>query len=89
MNKNDLNKQLSRKEGTFLEPTIQVGKSGIEAVVEELKTQLKNNNMIKVRFLKSSFTEVNKKELFEKLAEMTGSELIEVRGNTGVFSRKR
>ena len=84
-----MNKQQSRKEATSLEPTLQVGKSGIETVVEELKTQLKNNIMVKVRFLRSSFEEVSKKELAEKLADMTSSELIEVRGNTGVFRRKR
>ncbi len=83
-----MNKQKSRAEATFLDATLHVGKSGMEPVVEELKTQLKNKKMVKVKFLKTSFIEVGKKELAEKLANMTDSELIEIRGNTAVFRRK-
>lgn len=84
-----MNKQKNRADATFLDATIHVGKSGIEPVVEELKNQLKNRKMVKVIFLKTAFIEVGKKELSEKLADLTDSELIEVRGNTGVFRRKR
>lgn len=84
-----MNIQKTRGEATSLEPTLHVGKSGIEPVIEELKTQLKNRNMVKVKFLKSAFIDVGKKELAEKLAKLTDSELIEIRGNTGVFRRKR
>lgn len=80
--------QKSRKEATFLQPTLHVGKSGIEPAVEELKTQLKNKKMVKVKFLRTAFIEKGKRELAEKLADLTHSELIEVRGNTAVFRRK-
>jgi RNA-binding protein len=83
-----MNKQKEKAEATFLQPTIQVGKSGIMPVVEELKKQLKIKKMVKVKFLKTAFIEAGKKELSEKLANLTDSELIEVRGNTGVFRRK-
>jgi RNA-binding protein len=84
-----MNKQEKKKEATSIEPTLHVGKSGIEVVVEELKIQLKNRNMVKVKILKSAFIETGKKELAEKLADLSNSELIEVRGNTAVFCRKR
>lgn len=83
-----MNKQKNRAEATFLDATLHVGKSGMEPVVEELKNQLKNKKMVKVKFLKTSFIETGKKELAEKLADLTGSELVEVRGNTAVFRRK-
>ncbi len=83
-----MNKQKSRAEATGLEATLQVGKSGIETVVEELKKQLKLRKMVKVKLLKSAFLEGDKKELAEKLADLTGSEIIEVRGNTAVYRRK-
>ncbi len=83
-----MNKQKSRAEATGLEATLQVGKSGIETVVEELKKQLKIRKMVKVKLLKSAFIEGDKKELAEKLADLTGSEIIEVRGNTAVYRRK-
>ncbi len=84
-----MNKQDHRAESTVLEPTIHIGKSGIEPVVEELKKQLKLKKLIKVKFLKTAFIEGNRQELSERLAALTDSELIEVRGNTAVFRRKR
>lgn len=84
----NMNRQKNNAKATFLEPTLHVGKSGIETVVEELKNQLKNKKMVKVKFLKTAFIEVGKKEMSEKLADLTDSELIEVRGNTAVFRRK-
>ncbi|MDO8725649.1 MAG: YhbY family RNA-binding protein [Candidatus Methanoperedens sp.] len=83
-----MNRQEHRKSATALEPALQVGKSGTGAVVDELKIQLKKLKLVKVKFLKSAYFEGDKNELSEKLANMTGSELIEVRGNTAVFRRK-
>ncbi len=83
-----MNRQEHRKSATAIEPALQIGKSGIEAVVDELRTQLKNKKLIKVKFLKTALYEGDKNEMAEKLANMTGSELIEVRGNTAVFRRK-
>lgn len=71
-----------------LEPTLHVGKAGIEGVVEELKIQLKSRKLVKVRFLMTAFIEGDKKELMQKLADLSGSELVETRGNTAVYSRK-
>ena len=81
-------KQQHKAEGSELGSILQVGKFGIEKVVDELKTQLKNKKMVKVKFLRSAIAEGNKLELAEKLAGMTDSEVIEVRGNTAVFLRK-
>ena len=83
-----MNRQEQRKSATAIEPALQIGKSGIEAVVDELRTQLKNKKLIKVKFLRTALHEGDKHEMSEKLAKMTGSELIEVRGNTAVFRRK-
>lgn len=83
-----MNRQEHRKSATALEPALQIGKSGTGAVVEELKTQLKKLKLVKVKFLKSAYFEGDKNELAEKLANLTGSELIEIRGNTAVYRRK-
>ncbi len=71
-----------------LGPTLHVGKAGIEGVVEELKIQLKSRKLVNVRILRTAFIEENKKELMQKLADLSGSELVETRGNTAVYSRK-
>ncbi len=78
----------TKADASRLETTLHVGKSGIGSVVEELKKQLKLKEMVKVKLLKTAFLEGDKKELPKKLAELTGSELIEVRGNTAIFRRK-
>lgn len=83
-----MSKQQYRAEAAKLEHSINVGKSGIENVVEELKKQLKAKKMVKAKFLKSAFVETSKNELAEKLADSTNSDLIEIRGNTAVFRRK-
>ncbi|MCX9009714.1 MAG: YhbY family RNA-binding protein [Candidatus Methanoperedens sp.] len=77
-----------RVDSSALEPTLHVGKSGIESVAQELKTQLKNRETVKVKFLRTAFIEGDRREVMRKLAELTGSELVEVRGNTAVYSRK-
>ncbi len=84
-----MNKHELKAGASSIEPTIHVGKSGIDVVAEELKTQLKNQKLIKVKFLRSAFADTGKKELAEKLGELSNSELIEVKGNTAVYSRKR
>ncbi|VVB85302.1 CRS1 / YhbY (CRM) domain protein [uncultured archaeon] len=71
-----------------LEPTLHIGKAGIESVVEELKLQLKSRKLVKVRFLRTAFIEGDKKGLMQKLADLSGSELVQTRGNTAVYSRK-
>ncbi len=40
-----MNKQEYKAGASLLEPVINVGKSGIEKIVEELKKQLKNKNI--------------------------------------------
>ncbi len=80
--------QKARTQATVLQPTLHVGKYGIEKVAQELKKQLKAQKMVKVKFLRAAFIEAGRKELAEKLANLTDSELIELRGNTAVFRRK-
>lgn len=43
-----------RKEAHDLDVTVWVGKSGIEAVTEELRGQLKDRKLVKVKFLRAA-----------------------------------
>ena len=66
--------------------TLQVGKSGItEALIEELKEQIRVKRVVKVKMLRSSG---DRKVVAAELAEKTESELVEVRGFTVVLKRK-
>jgi RNA-binding protein YhbY len=69
--------------------TLQVGKNGItETFITELNDRLKQNNIIKIRFLKNSpFS--NRKEAFSSLESKLGSKIsvLETRGWTIIVKK--
>ena len=70
---------------------VHVGKQGITpGVVEEIRRRLKEHQVIKVRMNKSLLksTEKDRRELAREIAEKTGGELVEVRGNTLILRRR-
>ena len=61
----------------LLEPIIRIGKSGLtEGVIEEIKTQLKKNKLIKIKLLKAALVDKDRKAIAREIAEKTGAELI-------------
>lgn len=69
---------------------VRVGKRGLTpSVIEEIKRRLKVKGIIKVKMLKSSLkvTGMDRFQLAEKIAELTGAKLLEVRGRTLVLYR--
>jgi len=78
--KNLMNKSLSTI-------TINIGKSGInENVFEEIKRQLKANEVVKLRFAKGL---VNEKESYiNDILNSTKSKLVDFRGNVAVIYKK-
>ncbi|MGM0605591.1 MAG: YhbY family RNA-binding protein [Halobacteriota archaeon] len=74
-----------RKEAHDLDVTVWVGKSGIDAVFEELADQLDDRKLVKVKFLRSARGGASVDELATELAEAIDAELVETRGNTAVF----
>lgn len=72
------------------QPTIWMGKKGVtQEVIEEVSKQLDQDEVVKVRVLKSALQTSKREVLASLIAEKTGSELIEVRGNTFVVYRHR
>lgn len=70
-----------------LQATVHVGKEGITAAIaDELKKQLKKNGLVKARLLRSF--EGDREEAGRRLAEASGSVLVEVRGRTVVVARE-
>ena len=70
-----------------LDVTVWVGKSGIDAVVDELDDQLSNEELVKVKFLRAARTGGSTDEKAAELAERVDAELIETRGHTAVLYR--
>ncbi|MDR5674154.1 RNA-binding protein containing KH domain [Halalkaliarchaeum sp. AArc-CO] len=74
-----------RKEAHDLDVTVWVGKSGIDAVVDELADQLEDRKLVKVKFLRAARGGTTTEQLAEELAAAVDAELIETRGNTAVY----
>ena len=70
-----------------LDATLRVGKRGPEAVLEELNDQLADQNLVKVRFLRSARSGTDVETLAAEMAPEVSAEVVETRGNTAVFHR--
>lgn len=68
-----------------LDATLRVGKSGIDPVVDELSNQLDNEDMVKVKFLRSSLGGTDTEELADELADRANATVVQTRGHTAVF----
>ena len=75
----------SREKIHNLDVTVWVGKAGIDPVVDELSDQLDDREFVKVRFLRSARGGTSTDELAAELADEADAELVETRGNTGVY----
>ncbi|KPN31680.1 putative RNA-binding protein, YhbY family [Halolamina pelagica] len=74
-----------RKQAHDLDVTVWVGKSGIDAVVDELADQLDDRELVKIKFLRSARGTDDTEELAAELAERVDAEVIETRGHTAVL----
>jgi RNA-binding protein len=70
-----------------LDATLRVGKNGIDAVVDELDTQLGESQFVKVKFLRAARGGTTSEDLAEELAERVGATVVRVRGHTAVFEQ--
>jgi RNA-binding protein len=74
-----------RAQAHDLDVTVWVGKSGIASVTDELRDQLDDRELVKVKFLRAARGGTTTEELADDLADRVDAELIETRGNTAVY----
>ena len=74
-----------RKQAHDLDVTVWVGKSGLQAVTDELADQLADRDLVKVKFLRAARGGTSVDELAEEMAERVDADLVETRGNTAVY----
>ncbi len=68
--------------------TINIGKSGInESVINEIKRQLKDREVVKIRFSKGISPQ--KQNYISEIKEKSNSKLIDFRGNVAVLFKKK
>lgn len=72
------------------EPAIlNVGKNGVnENFINEFKTQLKRNRVIKLKILKSAINNNDKDQIISEIVFKGNAKCLEIRGNQVIFSRK-
>jgi len=68
-----------------LDVTVWVGKAGVEPVAAELADQLAEREQVKVRFLRAAVGGSDVETVAAELADLADAELLETRGNTGVY----
>lgn len=67
---------------------LNIGKNGVnDNVIEEIKRQLKNNEIVKIRFSRTVAS--NKDEFLENIVSQTRSKLVDVRGNVAVLYKRK
>jgi RNA-binding protein len=68
--------------------TINIGKSGVnDNVIEEIKRQLKANEIVKLKFAKNIAR--NKDDYIDEIVSKTRAQLIDVRGHVAVIYKKK
>ena len=68
--------------------SVRIGKAGIsETVVEEIRQQLRNRELVKIKVNNGLFEREQRREVWSYLAEQTQSVLVLQRGNIGVLWR--
>jgi RNA-binding protein len=68
--------------------TINIGKSEInDSVIDEIKRQLKEREVVKIRFSKS--ISQNKQNYITEIIEKSNSKLVDFRGNVAVIFKKK
>lgn len=67
---------------------INIGKNGVnDNVIEEIKRQLKNGEIVKVRFSRNIASD--KDEFLDTIVTSTKSKLVDVRGNVAVLYKRK
>ncbi len=68
--------------------TINIGKAGVnDNVIEEIKRQLKANEIVKLKFAKNIARDKDK--YIDEILEKTRAKLVDVRGHVAVIYKKK
>jgi RNA-binding protein len=74
-----------RERAHTTDATLRVGKGGVDAVADELESQLDDRDLVKVKFLRAARGGTTTDELADRLAAQAGADVIETRGDTATY----
>jgi len=79
-----------KREMSAEKPTIWIGKKGVAPqTMDEISRQLDQNEIVKVKLLKTALKDEEAKNVAAKIAQETASSLVDVRGHTFVLYKPR
>ncbi|GIU69553.1 MAG: RNA-binding protein [Candidatus Woesearchaeota archaeon] len=85
-----MNKEIKKikSQAKTIKASILIGKNGItDEIIKNIKNYLKNNEVIKIKFLKTYIEGKNKKEVALQLASKCDAKLIDLTGFTVVLKK--
>ncbi|AEH06621.1 ribosome assembly RNA-binding protein YhbY [Methanothermococcus okinawensis] len=82
-------KKMLRAQSHNITPVVWVGKEGVGKVIMEVKRQIKDRGLIKVKIRKGALEHSDKKEIAEKIAIETNSEIVSLVGNVITLFKPR
>ena len=82
-------KKMLRAQSHTITPVVWVGKEGVDKVIMEVKRQIKDRGLIKVKIRKSALENSDRKEIAEKIATETNSEIVSLVGNVITLFKPR
>lgn len=86
MNITPSKKELMRR--SLSTTTLQIGKAGVnEKVIKEIKRQLKDKELIRIKFARSISPE--KETYINEIIRKTNAKLIDLRGNVAIIFKKK
>lgn len=80
-----MDREALRKQAHDADVTVWVGKAGIDPVIDELKSQLDDTDVVKVKFLRSARGGTSTEALAKELGDLVEADLVETRGNTALY----
>lgn len=87
MKSEDIKRLKSR--ARLIEPLVRIGKNGLtESVILQVKRMVNKKKLVKVKFLRSFIESHDRKAAAKRLAEQTGSELIDQVGFVAVLYKR-
>jgi RNA-binding protein len=82
-------KKILRAQSHSITPVVWVGKEGVDKVILEVKRQIKDKGLIKVKIRTSALEHADRKEIAEKIATETNSEIVSLVGNVITLFKPR
>jgi len=81
--------KMLRSKARLLEPMLRLGKNGLtDSVIEHVRRLVVKQKLVKIKLLRSFLEENDRKKSAEKLAEGTGSELVDQVGFVVVLYKR-